>query len=89
MHQFVTYYNHQHRHRVIRYVTPNDLHTGKDPQNLTAHNKVYQAARTANPSRWPSRKNQELCPNHRSNTQLHEKELTPTSRVNKKLCQLP
>jgi len=49
---FVRWYNYQHLHSAIRFITPNDRHTGKEQAILTARKKVYQAARARHPERW-------------------------------------
>ena len=46
------WYNHEHRHSGIRYVTPAQRHAGQDRPLLEARHAVYQAARDRNPRRW-------------------------------------
>ncbi|WP_444943943.1 IS3 family transposase [Microbulbifer sp. ZKSA006] len=50
--EFMRWYNHEHLHSGIRYVTPADRHAGKDTVLLSNRNKVYQLARERNPLRW-------------------------------------
>jgi len=50
--RFVLWYNEQHRHSGIRYVTPAQRHAGQDRRLLDARHAVYQDARTRNPRRW-------------------------------------
>jgi putative transposase len=50
--EFVHWYNHEHRHRGIRYVTPAQRHAGQDAPLLAARHTLYQQAREANPRRW-------------------------------------
>ena len=50
--QFVQWYNHEHRHSGIRYVTPAQRHAGRDRRLLEARHAVYQSARERNPRRW-------------------------------------
>jgi putative transposase len=50
--RFVHWYNVEHRHSGIRYVTPAQRHTGEDRQLLQARHALYQAARERNPARW-------------------------------------
>jgi putative transposase len=50
--QFVHWYNHEHRHSGIRYVTPAQRHAGQDRPLLEARHAVYQDARDRNPRRW-------------------------------------
>jgi putative transposase len=49
---FVRWYNHDHRHSGIRYVTPAQRHAGEDQPLLAARHALYQQARAANPRRW-------------------------------------
>jgi transposase InsO family protein len=49
---FVRWYNHDHRHSGIRYVSPAQRHAGQDVTVLTARNDLYQLARERNPRRW-------------------------------------
>jgi transposase InsO family protein len=50
--RFVQWYNHEHRHSGIRYVTPAQRHAGQDGPVLAARHAVYQDARSCNPQRW-------------------------------------
>src|SRR5208282_3853448 len=50
--RFVQWYNHEHRHSGIRYVTPAQRHAGQDGRLLAARHAVYQDARRRNPQRW-------------------------------------
>jgi hypothetical protein len=52
---FVHWYNHEHRHSGIRYVTPAQRHVGGDGPLLAARHALYQQAREANPRRWSGR----------------------------------
>ncbi|MDA1196207.1 MAG: IS3 family transposase, partial [Planctomycetota bacterium] len=49
---FVRWYNSEHLHSAIRFVTPDDRHAGRDLARLTARQLVYERARDANPARW-------------------------------------
>lgn len=50
--KFALWYNHEHRHSGIRYVTPAERHDGRDVEILARRDRVYQAARQRNPERW-------------------------------------
>ena len=50
--EFVHWYNIEHLHRGISYVSPNQRHAGKDHEALAARHAVYLAARNANPRGW-------------------------------------
>lgn len=49
---FVRWYNGEHLHSGIRFVTPDDRHAGKDVAVLVRRYAVYEAARAKNPARW-------------------------------------
>jgi putative transposase len=50
--QFVRWYNHEHLHSAIRFVTPADRHEGREQEVLRQRERVYEAARGRNPERW-------------------------------------
>ena len=50
--QFVHWYNHEHLHGGIRYVSPAARHEGRDQAILAARHQVYERARQRHPSRW-------------------------------------
>jgi putative transposase len=50
--RFVQWYNHEHRHSGIRYVTPAQRHVGQDGPMLAARHALYQRARDRHPRRW-------------------------------------
>jgi transposase InsO family protein len=49
---FVAWYNDEHLHSAIRYVTPNDRHARRDPRILAGRHRFYQAAKARTPRRW-------------------------------------
>ena len=49
---FVNWYNLEHRHSAIRFVTPHERHGGQDSALLSKRAGVYEAAKAANPQRW-------------------------------------
>ncbi len=49
---FVSWYNEEHLHSGIRFVTPADRHAGKDVAILSQRHHVYEEARAKNPARW-------------------------------------
>jgi len=53
--RFAQWYNHDHRHSDIQYVTPMQRHTGQDQAILTRRQQVYEQARLAHPSRWKAK----------------------------------
>ena len=50
--QFVHWYNHEHRHSGIHYVSPTQRHAGQDREILRARHALYQQAREQYPRRW-------------------------------------
>lgn len=50
--ELVHWYNHEHHHSAIRFVTPQQRHEKLDEAILNERTKVYAAARQAHPSRW-------------------------------------
>ena len=49
---FVRWYNFEHRHSGIRYVTPQQRHCGQDHALLAARHALYTQAHALNPARW-------------------------------------
>ncbi len=49
---FVTWYNEQHCHSAIRFVTPGQRHRGEEQAVLQQRTAVYENARAQHPSRW-------------------------------------
>ena len=49
---FVHWYNVDHRHSGIRYVSPAQRHAGDDLDILAARHALYRRARELNPARW-------------------------------------
>jgi transposase InsO family protein len=49
---FVRWYNTEHRHSAIRFVTPDERHSGRDAILLANRHEVYRRARRKNPARW-------------------------------------
>lgn len=75
--RLVVWYNSEHRHSAIRFVTPAERHSGADVAILGRRHELYERARRRRPERWtrhtrnwtpipvvvlnPLRVNQELC----------------------------
>jgi transposase InsO family protein len=49
---FINWYNTEHRHSGIRFVTPELRHAGQEAQVLARRKEVYEEAKKRNPSRW-------------------------------------
>jgi transposase InsO family protein len=50
--EFVRWYNVDHRHSSIRYVSPQQRHAGQDKAVLAARHTLYTHAKQRNPARW-------------------------------------
>jgi putative transposase len=50
--RFVAWYNHEHLHSAIGFVTPNDRHHGRDIEILEKRQRLYKEAQQRNPRRW-------------------------------------
>jgi hypothetical protein len=66
---FVHWYNHLHLHSALKFVTPEDRHTGREEQILKNRDAVYQKAREDHPERWSG--------DTRNWTQIKEVKLNP------------
>jgi len=49
---FVNWYNNEHLHSAIKFITPEQRHTGQDKEILASRKTVYQQAKLNNPNRW-------------------------------------
>ncbi len=49
---FTAWYNTEHHHSAIRFVTPEQRHRREDQARLARRHTVYQAARERHPARW-------------------------------------
>ena len=50
--KFVRWYNHEHHHSGIKYLTPYQRHSGVGEKILSERDKVYQEAKAKHPERW-------------------------------------
>ncbi len=51
---FVNWYNYEHLHSAIKFVTPAQRHTGEDKEILAGRKQIYQQAKLKHPERWTS-----------------------------------
>ena len=49
---FVNWYNNEHLHSSISFVTPNQRHSGEDIKTLEKRHELYLRAKSLNPQRW-------------------------------------
>ena len=52
MQKFVNWYNTEHLHSGINFVTPESKHKGDDIEILKNRNEIYKSAQLKNPNRW-------------------------------------
>ena len=52
VHGFVEWYNTEHLHSAIKFVTPAQRHMGEDVTILAKRKQLYKQAKAENPSRW-------------------------------------
>lgn len=75
--EFVGWYNHEHRHSGIRFVTPAQRHAGEEQEILRNREEVYRKAKEKNPSRWSG--------NTRNWEPIHTVILNPSNRESSKI----
>lgn len=61
--RFVQWYNHEHLHSALKFVTPQQRHTGKDFSMRANRHRVYQAAKAQHPERWSQETRDWTLPN--------------------------
>ncbi|WP_236631550.1 IS3 family transposase [Endozoicomonas numazuensis] len=52
---FVTWYNEEHKHSSLKFVTPSQRHYGEAKKCLSQREKLMEQAKARNPERWGSR----------------------------------
>ena len=50
--KFVKWYNEEHKHSGLKFVSPGQRHRGEDKDILNHRKQVYEKARQNNPARW-------------------------------------
>jgi transposase InsO family protein len=50
--RFAGWYNYEHRHSAIRFVTPAQRHSREEPEILKKRKEVYEEAKRSRPERW-------------------------------------
>jgi len=60
--RFVAWYNEEHRHRALKFVTPGQKHRGEDAEILAKRSALYEAAKADRPERWIQRKTRDWTP---------------------------
>lgn len=49
---FMSWYNHEHKHSALKFVTPAQRHRGEDIELLAKRDELYKQDKAANPGRW-------------------------------------
>ena len=82
---FVHWYNHEHCHSAIRFVTPHERHAGQDTALLAKRVDVYEAAKARHPHRWsgPTRNWQPVQVVHLNPDQLVDNKKEPNQQHKK------
>lgn len=60
--RFIYWYNHEHKHSKIRFVTPQQRHSGQDQTILNNRKEILERAKLNTPSRWGSRPTRNCTP---------------------------
>lgn len=53
--KFVRWYNTEHKHSGLKFVTPEQRHSGQAPSILSRREQVYADAKAKHPGRWSGR----------------------------------
>lgn len=80
--RFVAWYNAQHLHSAIGFVTPNDRHCGADVALFSARRSVYERARQSHPERWSRSTRQWDAP---ATVALNPRDLSTRARASSEL----
>ena len=60
--RFERFYNQEHRHSRIKFVTPSQRHNGEDVELLAARERLYEAAMATRPERWCRKRTRNWTP---------------------------
>lgn len=60
--KFTRWYNYEHKHSKLRFVTPHQRHIGQDKAILAKRKKRIEAAKSAHPERWGAREVRNCAP---------------------------
>jgi putative transposase len=78
--KFVTWYNQEHLHSALKFITPQQRHNGEDKIIMQKRHTVYQNAKQKHPERWSKNtrnwtlpKNITLNPNKKKEKEILEK----------------
>ena len=60
--RFTHWYNMEHKHSQLRFVTPHERHMGEDKVILAKCKQTIESAKALNPARWGSREVRDCTP---------------------------
>ena len=80
--RFVAWYNSEHLHSAIGFVTPDDRHRGADIPLFSARRSVYERARKSHPERWSGSTRQWDAP---ATVALNPRDLSTRARASSEL----
>ena len=60
--KFSAWYNHEHLHSALKFITPQQRHTGADKMIMKKRHAVYKMAKMQNPERWSGNTRNWLLP---------------------------
>ena len=60
--RFTHWYNMEHKHSQLRFVTPNERHMGEDKVILANRKQTIESAKALNPARWGGREVRDCTP---------------------------
>ncbi len=74
--KFVEWYNNEHLHSALNFVTPEQKHTGEDIEILIHRKELYEEAKRKNPNRWIKGETRNWTPvTHTSLNPINEREI--------------
>lgn len=82
--KFVEWYNNEHQHSALNFVTPEQKHTGKDIEVLRQRSELYQQAKRTQPRRWIQGKTRDWTPT--SHTTLNPTDERVIEKLHKKIA---
>ena len=70
------WYNNEHLHSALNFVTPEQKHTGEDIEILIHRKELYEEAKRKNPNRWIKGETRNWTPvTHTSLNPINEREI--------------
>lgn len=73
--EFVNWYNTEHLHSSIQFITPYQRHYGRDVEIMAKRTEIYKLARARNPERWVGEIRNWSLPNYVSLNPMKQSEI--------------